>query len=162
MKAVSDTGPLIALTSADLLTLLPSLFGEILIPPEVQKELAALRTGKAGVEFPPDVPWLRMANVRRPELLGRFLMPGLSRTDASVLALAVDQGATVVLADDRRTRKVGLEAGLPIIGTGGILIKAKDAAMIPAVKPVLDTMIRSGIYIGHDLYQEMLRRAGER
>jgi predicted nucleic acid-binding protein len=47
MAVVSDTGPLIALAKVDQLALLQQLFGQVLIPPMVQRELFA----KYGVEF---------------------------------------------------------------------------------------------------------------
>jgi uncharacterized protein len=44
MSAVSNTGPLIALAKVDQLDLLEQLFGQVHIPPAVQRELLA-RTG---------------------------------------------------------------------------------------------------------------------
>lgn len=41
MPVVSDTGPLIALAKADNLSVLKRLFGQILIPPAVYRELMA-------------------------------------------------------------------------------------------------------------------------
>lgn len=41
MPTVSDTGPLIALAKADSLSVLKHLFGQILIPPAVYRELMA-------------------------------------------------------------------------------------------------------------------------
>lgn len=47
MKAVSNTGPLIALAKVDSLYLLRELFGEVLIPSMVHRELCA----KGGTEW---------------------------------------------------------------------------------------------------------------
>ena len=44
MKAVADTGIIIGLAKANRLSLLKNLFGKVLIPPKVHKELLA-RTG---------------------------------------------------------------------------------------------------------------------
>ena len=47
MTVVSDTGPLIALAKVDHLPLLKALFGHVLIPPVVQRELLAKHGAEA-------------------------------------------------------------------------------------------------------------------
>jgi hypothetical protein len=52
--------------------------------------------------------------------------------------------------------------GLPIVGTLGILLAAKRKALIPSIRPLVDTLRSGGFRIAPDLYEETLVKAGER
>ncbi|MEM7582792.1 MAG: DUF3368 domain-containing protein [Acidobacteriota bacterium] len=51
--------------------------------------------------------------------------------------------------------------GLEIIGTVGILIRAKQTGSLTEVKPVLTSLSESGFYLSQPLMREVLRLAGE-
>src|SRR5689334_650360 len=61
---VSDTSPVRALAHLNLLTVLPALFGRVLIPPIVQRELAYPPSGISNQPEPPPQP-------RPPEFAGK-------------------------------------------------------------------------------------------
>ena len=42
-----------------------------------------------------------------------------------------------------------------------MLIRAKRLKHVATVKPLLDDLIAVGLYVGDDLYQDVLRRVGE-
>ena len=66
-----------------------------------------------------------------------------------------------VILDDRRARKVATSLGVAVIGTIGILIRAKRNGIIAAVKPVLDDLEATGFFVSKELKGEALRLAGE-
>jgi predicted nucleic acid-binding protein len=58
-------------------------------------------------------------------------------------------------------RKLSIKLGLSIIGTSGLLLLAKQEGYISAVKPFLELMKQTDFRVSDDLYQTVLRKAGE-
>ena len=50
---------------------------------------------------------------------------------------------------------------MPVIGTIGILLLAKQQSLIPSVKDVLDALMTQGTRISQKLYQDALTVAQE-
>jgi len=75
-----------------------------------------------------------------------------------VLAKELD---AVLLVDDREARQEADRLGIKTLGSLRVLQEAKERALIPAVKPILDELIASDMYISDDLYQKLLQRMGE-
>lgn len=48
-----------------------------------------------------------------------------------------------------------------MIGTLGILLAAKRRALIPDIREPIDTLRRGGFRVANDLYDDILRKAGE-
>jgi predicted nucleic acid-binding protein len=59
--------------------------------------------------------------------------------EAEAIALAVERDYRIAL-DDRQARLVGSNLGLTVIGTIGILVKAKRGGIIIALKPLLNDL----------------------
>jgi hypothetical protein len=156
---VSNTGPLLGLSRIGQMGLLARLFPQVIVPREVVDEL--LLTPRADVEE------LRQqlvqftqatASVPADPLLQAQLDPG----EAAVIALASQRGLLPVLMDERKGRRVAsLIYRLPVIGTGGLLLAAKQRGLIGAVRPMLEQMRAGGYHLGPALVAECLRRAGE-
>ena len=51
--------------------------------------------------------------------------------------------------------------GIRVIGTLGILVRAKQAGLIGTVRPLLDQIINQGFRLGPELYRDVLRLADE-
>lgn len=51
--------------------------------------------------------------------------------------------------------------GLKVIGTVGILIRAKRAGLLPWVSPLLNELVEKGFRLSEDLKREALLLAGE-
>lgn len=64
-EVISNTSPLQYLHQLDLLDVLPTLYGEVLVPAGVVREIAAGRS--LGVDLPDmeSIPWLRIREVNR-------------------------------------------------------------------------------------------------
>lgn len=152
MAIVSNSSPLIAFAAIERLDLLPALFESVLIPPAVALEIS------------PSIPtlpaWLRVQSLRMPPpptVLRRSLGPG----EREALALAVEIRAERILLDDRPARRAAQELGLVVTGAAGILIAAKRHGLIHQIRPHLDGLIEKSFFIGSDLYDALLRAAGE-
>src|SRR5213593_4715391 len=89
-------------------------------------------------------PLIALAQIERLDLLhalfGEIFIPD---------AVAIEIAPTVQtrswirqrILDDEPARKVAAELKIPIIGTGGVLVLAKDRQLIATVKPCLDALI---------------------
>ncbi|WP_293067679.1 DUF3368 domain-containing protein [Okeania sp. SIO2B3] len=51
--------------------------------------------------------------------------------------------------------------GIPITGTLGVLLKAKQLGVISSIKPILNDLINSGFWVITDIYQQVLALVGE-
>ena len=60
------------------------------------------------------------------------------------------------------SRAVALRCGLRVIGLLGLLVRAKQQGLIPAVAPLLDALERdAGFWMTADLKRRVLDQAGE-
>jgi predicted nucleic acid-binding protein len=78
------------------------------------------------------------------------------------VALALELKADILPIDEQAARGVASQLGLSIIGLMGVLLRAKTAGHLPAVRPVLDDLIgRAGFWVSATLYTAVLNLAGE-
>ncbi|MFN8473987.1 MAG: DUF3368 domain-containing protein [Anaerolineae bacterium] len=158
MTVVSNAGPLIALARIGRLDLFETLFGEIVVPPAVFAE----------VTRNPDLPgasdleqgtWLVVRPVAD-EIAVQRLRFWLDLGESEAIILSQELGATLLI-DERRGRAVATTLGVRVTGTIGLLLAAKHTGYIPAVLPLLDALLASGIRLSPRLYEEARRLAGE-
>jgi hypothetical protein len=148
---VADSSPLIALQQIDQLGLLKALFGEVLVPPVVAREVAPRLT------LPP---WVREQALTQPiarEVLRASLGPG----ESEAIGLALEIRADWVIIDERSGRRVAEALGLRVAGVLGLLVLSKQRGLIPAVRPHLDTLVGAGFRADPDLIKRILKNAGE-
>ena len=161
MIVVADTSVVINLCCVGQGGLLRQLFGEIVIPPTVAAEFARLASSAprfAGLTLPEGI--RQQAPTTLPALLRSAI--GLDPGEAAALALAVEIHADAVLLDERRGREAASQLGLRAIGILGLLIQAKSAGILAAVRPVLDDLQRdAGFWIADPLRQQVLSLADE-
>lgn len=146
-SVVADSACLIGLERIEALSILRDTVAEILIPQVVH------------AEWDRTVPWILVAQVqnqRVAEALATQVDPG----EAEAIALAAERGVAVLL-DDKKARRVAKQMGIKVIGTVGLLLRAKRQGVLPAVKPVIDRLLQVGFRIAPSLYDEALHMAGE-
>ncbi len=159
MIAVVDTGPLVYLAQLNRLSLLHDLY-EPYAPSGVLDEISVW-TSKARrlVQAAAD-DWLKVMSVTNISLRDH-LLPQIDLGEAEVIALAVELGAPRVLLDDQDARRSARLYGLQPLGTLGLLLQAKLQGFLPAIRPEIDRLAQTNIYISSALIQEILRAAGE-
>ena len=160
MIVVSDTTPISELTKVGYLNLLRDLFGQVVIPQEVYAELM---TGSHSAKvIVPRLNWLEVREVGDTQQLKVLqLESNLDLGEVAAIILAEELKATQLLIDERAARRIALARQLPVIGTVGILVLAKQRGLIESVKTILDAMIGKGTRIGERLYQQALFLAQE-
>ena len=70
-------------------------------------------------------------------------------------------GHLLVALDDRRARMLARQLALPVVGLAGLLIRAKKAGILPAVRPYLEAAQSQGFYLHPDTYTQALLLVGE-
>lgn len=118
MLVVSDTTALTTLMKAGMESVLEQLFGQIVIPEMVFKELRC---------FHSSIPsWCEVQAVRNTALL-----PVISLTidagEAEAICLALELQADAILLDDRKGRREAESRGLSCLALPAILLEAKLA-----------------------------------
>jgi len=75
--------------------------------------------------------------------------------------LALEISGSVALLDDALARRVANAKGIPIRGTIGLLLDAKHAGHLTAVKPSLDRLQELGFRLAQQTRDDVLKLAGE-
>lgn len=157
---VCDTGPLIALAIVDRLDVLRRLYSRVLVPREVLDELSAGGPDRAGARTILAAEWLEIIEAVVSDPL---LSAELGAGEAAVIASAyVMQSNPAVLLDDRKARRVAVQAyRLRVRGSAGVLVAAKRAGLVSAVRPLLESMIVHGYFLSPRLVERATAEAGE-
>jgi predicted nucleic acid-binding protein len=152
---VVDASPLIFLAQIDALPLLNQLADEVFLPFSVRDEVLVPKGLKLPIELPD---WLSLREdlLLPPEIAGWDLGAG----ESQVLAHALLSGSEAVL-DDFEGRQCGRALGVPTTGTLGIILRAKKSRLIPAARPLLEELLRRGLYLSRDLMERALREVNE-
>ncbi|MBI4688312.1 MAG: DUF3368 domain-containing protein [Nitrospirae bacterium] len=155
MIAVSNTSPLILLDKVEYLWILGRLFKKVIMPPSVDKEW--LRPGGYVV---PD--WLSVNNLSsEAESDATKLYQDMDKGEAEAIALFRVMKADLLLLDDLRARRYAKSLGLPVAGTVGLLITAKQRGIISEIKPILDNLRKHKFYLSNDIIKKAMDMVNE-
>ena len=155
---VFDASPLIALGKIGLLGLPQALGAERVIPEAVAEEV------KAGREGDPARAWLLSGPalpVAPSPLLPVVAEWGLGTGEGAVISFALQNTGCEAVLDERAGRTCARALGLPVRGTLGILVLAKEEGALAEVRPHLDALVQAGYHLGPDLIAAVLAEAGE-
>jgi predicted nucleic acid-binding protein len=158
-EIIVNTSPLQYLHQLNLLELLPLLFQEIIVCDAVILELARGRQLGLVLPIPENLSWVK---VNRPiGLAGTKLAGNLGPGESSSLVLAVERPGSWLVLDDRLARETAKKLGIPLLGTAGVLLRAKQAGHISSIAPVLDQLDVLGFRLKASTRQIILKLAGE-
>lgn len=77
------------------------------------------------------------------------------------MSLYKQLSADLLLIDDAAARKVAYINNLEVMGSLGVLLLAKQNGLIPLVRPFVDRLRSSDIFISENLLQKLLVIANE-
>ena len=158
-ETICNTSPIQYLYQLGQLDLLRQLCGIIFVPPAVVEELAAGRA--LGVSLP-EVATIDWVKIRRPTSEKALpLVTNLGPGEAEVLMLALESPGAVVILDDGLARDIARTHRLPLKGTLGVLIEAKQRGLIREMKPLLDRLQELRFRLAPHTRAAILKLAGE-
>ena len=161
MIVVADTSVLLNLAFLRQEHLLPLWFETVLVPEAVAREFARLGTSVgrfARLQLPSFCQIASVTNI--PTRLASEARLDAGETEA--LTLMIERKADAILLDESAARSVAKELGLEVIGTLGLLLRAKKCNLISEVAPLLRKLIVEGHFrVSPALVHATLQRAGE-
>jgi len=146
---ITDTSCLIALTKTGTLGILPEMYHRVIITEEVRDEF--------GEPLPVWVEIMPVSDKKYQQLLEGTL----DRGESSAIALAVTLENVLLILDDLKARKEAKRLGFKITGTLGVLFRAKQKGLIPALKPCIDKLQAVDFRISPLIVKELLTLSGE-
>jgi predicted nucleic acid-binding protein len=162
MIAVCNTSPISNLIQIDALSILGRLFARIITPPEVAIELDAgseilgLWRETPGADSIETVPAANQDLVRE-------LSATLHAGESAAIALALQIPGSLLPIDEVAGRKTATRLGLRVVGTVGILIRAKERQLVERIEPCLQALRQKArFWLSDDLYDHALILAGEK
>lgn len=158
-RLVLDTSPLIFLAKIEALHLLPALADELLAPAAVLNEVRAGKERGRDLPLAEMAPWLQVEPDVSipPEVAGWDLGLG----ESQVLAHALLRPGWGVVLDDSEARRCARSLRVPVTGTLGIILRAKQAGLIPLARPLVEDLVRVGAYLPPALTEGALRKVEE-
>ncbi|RMG50529.1 MAG: DUF3368 domain-containing protein [Acidobacteria bacterium] len=144
MKAVADSSVLIALSRIGQLRLLQCRFADgVLIPDAVWDEVVETGGDRPGVSEVRAASWIQRRRVKDQDYV-RLLRADLDAGEAEAIALAREEGAEVILLDEKEARRTARRLGIQVLGTVGLLIWARREGLIPSLRELLQTLQEEG------------------
>ena len=159
IEAISNTSPLLYLHRIGALEWLPRLFERVLVPLAVVEELDA---GAAQGHDVPDVRQLQWAEIVACrdvllEAVGSEIGPG----ELAVLSLASRRPGCTAILDDGQARQAASRAGIAVIGTLGVMLRAKEAGLVGQLEPFVDALSAAGMWMSPQIRGRILALADE-
>jgi predicted nucleic acid-binding protein len=157
-KVVSNTTPILSLLKIGKLELLRELYGVISIPKAVYHEIEAGK-GKAFYTDLSKINWIEIEEVHSPS--AKLYLFDLDDGEAETLLLAQEKAADLVIIDEKCGRRYAKMMDIPLTGTIGVLLKAKEKGLVSAIGPLLEELCAKNSWINDDLIKQVLAVAGE-
>ncbi|MBW4674606.1 MAG: DUF3368 domain-containing protein [Desmonostoc geniculatum HA4340-LM1] len=148
VPTVTNSTCLIGLERIGRLDILPQVFLPVTIPLAVQTEVGL------------SAEWLTVQAVKNLAVVAT-LKTQIDAGEAEAIALAMELEDVFIILDDRNARRIAQQLGLKVIGTVGMLLRAKQKNVIAEIKPLLTALEAADFRIAEPLVQNALRLAGE-
>jgi len=81
--------------------------------------------------------------------------------ESQVLAHAARSEECEAVLDDLQARRCARVLGVATTGTLGLVLRAKQAGLVSAARPLVERLLRSGLYLSRELVEAALGDSGE-
>lgn len=159
-RVIVNSTPLLVLGNIGQLDVLHKMYGEIIIPEAVFREVTEKEDAASQAVRAADN-WIKVEAVQNPSEYALY-RARLHAGEVETMILAQQSPkADLIVLDDNAARKTADFLGLTVTGTIGILLKAKQNGIIAQIKPLLNEIMQNGFFISDRLLQMILKAAGE-
>jgi uncharacterized protein len=162
MTVVADSTPCIYLARLGDLEILQKLFGWIVLPEAVWRELTVEdhRPGAREFQAGLDV-WVTVQTTRRTDLDGIMQAEKLERGEMEAIQLARELSAETLLVDEQRAVEYARSLRLNVVRTPSIYVAARNTGWIDSVRERLDRLREAGFWLRDRDYAAVLDACGE-
>jgi predicted nucleic acid-binding protein len=154
---VSDTSPLLNLALINRLDLLQSQFSRVTVPRQVWGELTDGEDGLEALRELRETGFLQLVEVDRSNLFVE-LFHELDLGETAAICYAAEEGAALVLLDERDGRRVARRHDLNVTGVIGVLLRGANTGAVD-LEHELNALRDAGFWISDDLYERILSEA---
>lgn len=158
-RCVVNASPLIFLSRAGHVKLLRTSAAHVVVPQPVSDEIRARGADDVTAQSLNSERWLEITE--SPPIPVGIMQWGLGPGESAVLAESLHRAGTCVVIDDFAARKCAAALGIPVIGTLGIVLRARKQGVIPAARPVMEDLLRGGMFLSRSLLERTLALVGE-
>ena len=132
---------------------------KIIVPDVVAEEIRRRGPADVTARALEQTSWLSITeSLQVPPIIQAW---GLGRGEASVLARAYANPGTEAIIDDLAGRRCAAALRIPVRGTLGLVLVAKQRGKIPSARSVLDQLRQSGMYLSDRVLNEALALVAE-
>lgn len=156
---VINASPLIYLAHADLIHLLEVAGPSIRVPHAVVAEIKQRGPDDPTVRALREAPWIQETETveAHPRVRPWNLGPG----ETAVLSWAASHPGCTAIIDDLAGRRCAELLGIPLIGTLGIVLRAKTLGRVTAARPLVQKLREKGMYLSDRVLDAALKLVGE-
>ena len=129
---------------------------EFVCPSEVETEILIGASHGHPVIFPS---WLNVLSLSAP--LSPLATAALDTGEAAVIQLALEQSIEYVCIDELKGRRAALAVGLKVVGSLGLIGRAKTSSLITQARPFIEKAQNEGIFYDETLVETFLKSIGE-
>jgi len=155
---VVDASPLIYLSRARQLDLLRILGPKVAVPAAVVAEIQAKSSDEAARALQ-HYSWLMP--VADSPLPAQIVALELGAGESSVLSWALSHPGSVAILDDFEGRRCAEAFQIPLIGTLGIVLRAKLMGRVSSARAIVESLVSHGMYLSASIRERALALVGE-
>lgn len=154
-----NASPLIFLTRAGLLDLLQLAAPELVVPEAVAGEILQRGPNDPTAQAISHTAWLSV--IQTPAVPASIQAWALGAGESAVLAWAHAHPGTEAILDDLPARRCAAAHGIPVRGTLGLVLLAKQRGHVGAARPILLQMRQAEMYLSDRVMNQALKLVGE-
>ncbi len=155
---VVNASPLITLFRSGQADLLPRLFSRVIVPDAVWREVTVDEWDDAAARDLGVQPWPIRVDVATSAQVEAW---NLGAGETAVLSHALAHSPMRAIIDDADARRCARTLGIPLLGTGGLLVLAKRRGVLPSVTEGIEKLRNAGLWLSDDLVDLLKAQALE-
>lgn len=156
---VVNASPLIFLSKGDRVDLLQTVGDSVVVPTTVADEIRRRGSDHVTARALRETGWLH--TVDAPEAPSAIQALDLGPGESAVLTLAYTDPEREVIIDDRARRRCAASLDIPVRGTLGVVLLAKQQGRIDRARPVVKRLRQKGMYLSDEVIDDALSLVGE-
>lgn len=146
---IADTSCFILLDKINEIDLLQKVFGNVTTTLEISQEFNKPLPGWVTIKSATNQRYIELLEIE------------LDKGEASAIALALETDNSLLILDDQKARKLASKLSLNYTGTLGILLKAKEEAVLQTIKPLLNKIQLTNFRFSEKVLNDILKEANE-